>query len=384
MSLSSYILIVDDSASNLLLVERILEMAGYTHVQTLSRSSDVIACFEADPPDLLLLDLQMPEPNGFELMRRLKDWTTGTAYIPVLVLTADASQQTRHDALEAGARDFLTKPLDHIDVLLRIRNLLHTRDLQIALQAHNELLDAKVRHRTGELDQARLEAFEKLALAAEYRDDETREHTRRVGHVARLLALELGLDPGDAEILAQVAPLHDLGKIAIPDAILLKPGRLDDAEFAAMREHAAIGAQIMSGSDSPLFTMGSEIALSHHERWDGSGYPNGVAHQQIPLSARIVSLADAFDAITHERPYKPPWPLEKALAETRRCSGSQFDPDIVAAFLRLDHPNLLKLPAPATQTTLTASAGEKPHQVEDLHLNPELHAALSDAPRLIT
>ncbi len=384
MSLSSHILVVDDSASNLLLVERILQMAGYTHVQTLSRSSEVVAYFEADPPDLLLLDLQMPQPNGFEVMRLLARWTTGTRYIPVLVLTADASQQTRHDALEAGARDFLTQPLDHTDVLLRIRNLLQTRDLQIALQAHNELLDAKVRHRTRELDQARLEAFEKLALAAEYRDDETREHTQRVGHVARLLALELGLDPDAAEILAQVAPLHDLGKIAIPDAILLKPGRLDDAEFAAMREHAVIGAQIMSGSDSPLFTMGSEIALCHHERWDGSGYPNGLAHQQIPLSARIVSLVDAFDAISHERPYKPPWPLEKALAEIRRCSGSQFDPEIVAAFLRLDHPNLLELPAPAAQRTLTASACETLHQVEDLHLSSKLDAAVSDSPRSIT
>lgn len=149
-----------------------------------------------------------------------------------------------------------------------------------------------------------------------------------------------------------------------------------------MREHAVIGAQIMSGSDSPLFTMGSEIALSHHEHWDGSGYPNGLAHQQIPLSARIVSLADAFDAISHERPYKPPWPLDKALAEIQRCSGSQFDPEIVAAFLRLDHPTLLELPALAAQTTLTVSARET--QVEDLHLNAELHAAVSDAPRLIT
>ncbi len=364
MSLSSHILLVDDSASDLLLVERILQMAGYAHVQTLSRSSDVVACFEADPPDLLLLDLQMPEPDGFEVMRLLTRWTTGTTYIPVLVLTANASQQTRHDALNAGARDFLTKPLDHTDVLLRIRNLLQTRDLQIALQAHNELLDAKVRHRTHELDQARLEAFEKLALAAEYRDDETREHTHRVGHIARLLALEHGLAAGDAEILAQVAPLHDLGKIAIPDAILLKPGRLDAAEFAAMCEHAAIGAQIMSGSDSPLFTMASELALCHHERWDGSGYPNGLAAQHIPLGARIVAVVDAFDAISHERPYKPAWPLEKALEEIQRCSGSHFDPDIVEAFLRLDRPALVGLSSPAPSAALTASAQETMHQVD--------------------
>lgn len=344
MSLSAHILAVDDSASNLLLVARILQAAGYTDVHTISRSDEVVAYFEAHPPDLLLLDLQMPDPDGFEVMRLVAPWTTGKTYVPVLVLTADASQQTRHRALDAGARDFLTKPLDQVEVLLRIRNLLHTRHLQLELQAHNELLDMKVRHRTHELEQARLEAFEKLALAAEYRDDDTREHTQRVGYVTRVLALELGLDPAVAEILAQVAPLHDLGKIAIPDRILLKRGRLDPTEYSAMQEHAVIGAQIMGGSSSPLLTMGSEIALSHHERWDGSGYPNGLASHQIPLAGRIVGLVDAFDAIRHERPYKPAWPLDEALDEIRRCSGSHFDPDIVEAFLSLDHPSLLSLP----------------------------------------
>jgi putative two-component system response regulator len=352
VSLSAHVLAVDDSASNLLLVEMILQEAGYTHVQTISRSSEVVAQFESDPPDLLLLDLQMPDPDGFELMRLLERWTTGTTYIPVLVLTADVSEQTRHRALQAGARDFLTKPLDHTDLLLRVQNLLQTRDLQLELQAQNQSLDAKVRNRTHELDHARLEAFEKLALAAEYRDDDTREHTRRVGHIARLLALELDLPAADADTLAQVAPLHDLGKIGIPDAILLKPGRLNAAEFAVMKDHTVIGAQIMR-STSPLFTIAAEIALCHHERWDGSGYPHGLAGAQIPLWARIVSVVDAFDAISHERPYKPPWPLEKALEEITRCRGSHFDPHIIDAFLRLDHPALLELP---TQDTTPAVA----------------------------
>lgn len=348
MSLDAHVLVVDDSASNLLLVERILQRAGYTHIQTVGQSRDVVAQFEARPPDLLLLDLQMPDPDGFEVMRLLTPWTTGKAAVPVLVLTADVSQATRHRALHAGARDFVTKPLDHVDVLLRIRNLLQTRELELALQAQNALLDATVRERTCELDQARLEAFQKLALAAEYRDDETREHTQRVGQAARLLALEIGRDPADAEILAQVAPLHDLGKIGIPDAILLKPGRLDDAEFVAMKEHAAIGAQIMSGTNSPLFRMAAEIALCHHERWDAGGYPNGLGDQAIPLGGRIVALVDAFDAITHERPYKRPWPVKDALDEIRRCRGSQFDPDIVDAFLRLDHTALSHVTSSAT------------------------------------
>jgi len=376
MSLGAHILAVDDAAPNLLLIERILQSAGYTHIDTLSRSAEVVGYFEAQPPDLLLLDLQMPDPDGFEVMRLVERWTTGETYVPVLVLTADASQDTRHRALQAGARDFLTKPLDHAEVLLRIANLLQTRDLQLELQAHNELLDAKVRHRTHELDQARLEAFRKLALAAEYRDDETREHTQRVGHVAHLLAVELGMDPADAEILAQVAPLHDVGKIGIPDAILLKPGRLDEAEFAAMKGHALIGAEILGGTNSPLFTVAAEIALCHHERWDGTGYPSGLGRDGIPLPARIVALVDAFDAISHERPYKPPWPIDKALEEIQRSSGSHFDPEIVEAFMRLDHPNLLQLPPPATRQALTAAAWDTLHQTDAFNLTPNLLAAV--------
>jgi putative two-component system response regulator len=372
VSLDAHILVVDDSASNLLLVERILQAAGYAHVETVNRSGEVVAYFQAHPPDVLLLDLHMPDPDGFEVMRLLAPWTTGATYIPVLALTADVSPETRHRALEAGARDLLTKPLDHIDVLLRVRNLLQTRELQLKLQAQNELLDIKIRERTQELDDARREAFEKLALAAEYRDDETREHTQRVGYVTRLLAIELGLDTGDAESLAQVAPLHDLGKIAISDAILLKPGRLNATEFAAMKEHAAIGAQIMSGSDSPLFTIGAQIALSHHERWDGSGYPNGLDGPQIPLGARIVAIVDAFDAISHERPYKPPWPIDQALDEIQRCSGSHFDPDIVTAFMRLDHPALVELPATESAAPLTTLFANAEHQTRDRELTRDL------------
>ncbi|MCA1697804.1 MAG: response regulator [Actinobacteria bacterium] len=364
MTSDAHILAVDDSASNLLLVKRILQSAGYTRVKTVSRSSDVVAYFDAHPPDLLLLDLHMPDPDGFELLRLLTPWTTGEAHIPVLVLTADVSHDTRHRALDGGARDFLTKPLDHIDVLLRIRNVLYTRELQLALQAHNQLLNTTVAERTHELDQARLEAFETLALAAEYRDDETREHTRRIGHAARLLALELGLDASVADVLAQVAPLHDVGKIAIPDAILLKPEALDEPELTAMKEHAAIGAQIMRATNSPLFTLASEIALSHHERWDGSGYPNGLAGTQIPLNARIVAVVDAFDAISHERPYKPAWPLETSLAEIKRCSRSHFDPAVVDAFLRLDHPTLLHLPVTATSQPAGSTTNAR-HQIED-------------------
>jgi PAS domain-containing protein len=180
-------------------------------------------------------------------------------------------------------------------------------------------------------------------MAAEYRDDETRQHTRRVGIAAGLLAAELGLDAATAEIIEKIAPLHDLGKIGIPDAILLKPGRLDDGELAVMRTHAAIGAEILAGSQSPLLESAAEIALSHHERWDGSGYPQGLGGEDIPVSGRIVALVDAFDAMTHDRPYKQAMPIAEAVAEVRRCAGSHFDPRVVEAFERLD-PDLIASP----------------------------------------
>lgn len=375
MSFNARILAVDDEPSNLMLLERILSRAGYTRVDTMVRSSEVCDYFAASPPDLLLLDLHMPDPDGFEVMRLLERWISGDAKVPVLVLTADAARNTCHRALEAGARDFLVKPLDQTEVLLRIGNLLHTRALQLELQSQNASLDAKVRHRTSELSRARLEAFRKLSLAAEYRDDETRKHTQRVGHITELVALELGMDPAAAEILKEVAPLHDVGKIGIPDAILLKPGLLNDQEFAAMKQHTRIGAEILGGSQSPFFTAARQIALSHHERWDGSGYPQGLSGEEIPTEARIVALVDAFDAMSHQRPYKPASPLEQTLQEIERSSGSHFDPGIVEAFKRLDHAALLDLPSDAP-SDLSASAWQRLRDVGVHEVDPRVFETL--------
>ena len=376
MSLDPRILAVDDSEANLGLLERMLKQAGYTQVDTISRSAEVLGYFERHPPDLLLLDLVMPDPDGVAVLGQIEPWIRGEAFVPVLVFTADASREVRERALDAGARDFLAGPVYTGDVLLRMRNLLQTRELQLALHEQNELLEARLEHRTFELDQARLEAFGKLGLAAEYRDDVTGEHTQRVGRVARLLARELGMNPAAAEVLGQVAPLHDLGKIAIPDSILLKPGRLTSDEFAAIKEHARIGCEILTGTNSPLFALASQIALSHHERWDGSGYPHGLAGESIPVEARIVSLVDAFDAMCHARPYKPAWTVEQALEEVERSSGSHFDPTIVEAFERLDHPSLPSLPAEGRLTTLTSSAWDVLHEMADLQLTPNLLEAI--------
>jgi putative two-component system response regulator len=373
----AHILIVDDQQSNVLLLEGLLERWGYTQVTSTTNSAEVAALFATRAPDLLLLDLQMPEPDGFAVMKLVEPWTTGETYVPILVLTADANRETRRHALEAGARDFLTKPFDADEVFLRIRNLLGTRQLQLELQSHNDVLEGQVQRRTRELERSRMDALEKLALAAEYRDDETGQHTRRVGRLASALAATLDFDSATLATFAQAAALHDLGKIGIPDAILLKPGKLTKAEFTKMKEHARIGADILSGSPSPLFALAADIALTHHERWDGAGYPGGLAGRSIPLPGRIVALADAFDAMSHDRPYKAAMPLHDVLAEIDRCTGTHFDPTVIAAFRRIDLQAILERPHEMLKPLVVPFAPSVPRCPQAVP--PELGELSSDA-----
>jgi putative two-component system response regulator len=335
------ILAVDDDESNLLLLRRVLERAGYTQVETTTDPTQVPGMFVETRPDLVLLDLHMPGMDGFELMERLGPLTGDGSGVPFLVLTADATDETKRRALSVGARDFLTKPLDQIELLLRVRNLLQVQQLQDRLHEQNANLEDQVAERTSDLEHARLEILDRLALAAEYRDDDTQEHAWRIGRISALLALGLGLPGREVELIRRAAPLHDIGKIGIPDAILLKPGKLSEAEFEEMRTHTTIGAEILSGSRSPLLRLAERIALTHHERWDGGGYPRGLSGEEIPLAGRIVAMADVFDALTHERPYKEAWPVDKAVAEILGQAGRQFDPGLVDAFSKLDHPTLL-------------------------------------------
>jgi putative two-component system response regulator len=215
------------------------------------------------------------------------------------------------------------------------------RDISIQVQAEQQLannahvLEVKVARRTQELEAARAEILQRLALAAEYHDDDTSRHTERVGTTAAEIAAELGLDPEQVRLLREAAPLHDVGKLAIPDTILLKPGMLTAEEYEVMKTHAALGGRLLSGSSSPELRMAAIVAQTHHERWDGSGYPGGLAGEEIPLVGRLVAVADVFDALTHDRPYKRAWPVERAIAEIRLGAGSQFDPRVVAAFLAL-------------------------------------------------
>jgi putative two-component system response regulator len=335
------VLVVDDEPANVRLLERLLHLWGFADVVTTTSSAEVPELYRTSRPDILFLDLQMPDPNGFRLMELLADEIHGPTRLPVLVLTADITPDVKKRALASGARDFLTKPFDPTEVELRLRNLLETRRLQLELQSHNETLERRVQDRTRDLDMARLETLERLALAGEYRDDNTHEHAQRVGRSAARLAEALGRPAYEVELLRRAAPLHDIGKIGVPDAILLKPGKLDRQEYELMKSHARIGHQILSGSGSRVLRVSAEIALTHHERWDGSGYPAGLEGEEIPLGGRITAVGDVFDALMHRRPYKDAWALDAALAEIRHAAGRHFDPAVVEVFEASDPESLL-------------------------------------------
>jgi putative two-component system response regulator len=327
------ILVVDDQEANVMLCERLLSAAGYTNVMSTMDPRQVLLIFGKFQPDLILLDLNMPHLDGFSVMQQIGPRVPEGEYLPILVLTADATAETKQKALSMGAKDFLTKPLDATEVVLRIRNLLQTRYLQKQVHNQMELLEEQVQEKTRELESARVEILQKLAMAAEYRDDPTGEHPKRVGELAGILARAAGLPKAQVELIRLAAPLHDVGKIGVPDAILRKPGRLTSDEFEQVKQHTSLGARLLSGSQLPLLQLAEEIALYHHERWDGSGYAS-LGEQAIPMAARIVAIADTFDVLTHDRPYRGAVSKEDALAEVSRQSGKQFDPRLVEALLK--------------------------------------------------
>ncbi len=330
--LQARILVVDDEPVNVKLLEKMLQAEGYTNVHALTDPRDVKPSYQTQPFDLILLDINMPFLNGFDVMQQLAEIET-ESYLPILILTAQTDRETRLQALKSGAKDFLTKPLDRAEVLNRIHNMLEVRLLHNQIRDQNRLLEQKVRERTQALYDTRLEIVRRLGLAAEYRDNETGLHIIRMSKYSQIMGLEYGLSEQEAEMLLNASPMHDIGKIGIPDNILLKPGKLGPAEWETMKTHATIGAKILSGHSSPLLDMAQEIAMTHHEKWDGSGYPEGLKGDQIPLVGRIVAVADVFDALTSSRPYKEPWSFEDAIAFMKEQSGKHFDPDIIDVFL---------------------------------------------------
>jgi putative two-component system response regulator len=323
---SQRFLIVDDDPVALTVLQRLLAVAGYHDVRATADPREALGLFDELHPDMVFVDFHMPGVNGIDLVSTLRGRTGPEDVLPMVMLTADNTAEAKHEALLAGATDFLTKPFDPTELRLRVQNLLENRSLHL-------LLEERVAARTRDLEAARHELLHSLALVAEYRDDETGQHTQRVGRTARVLAEHMGMDAHATEVIAQAAPLHDLGKIAVSDNVLRKQTPLNAEEWAHIKRHSLIGARILSASRSEVLHTGKDIACSHHERWDGKGYPAGISGDEIPLTARVVAVADVFDALTHARPYKPAWDWDRACEEIESQSGAQFDPDVVAAFV---------------------------------------------------
>ncbi len=329
------VLVVDDEPANIEFLNHVLSTEEHITFLASSDARAVAERLDELAPDLIILDLMMPDYDGFRFMERLQEWLPAGDYVPVLIVTGDATADARRRALAAGAADYLLKPLSPAEVRLRVRNLLHTRLLHSQLREHNCRLEERVQERTMALERARHETLDRLARAAEFRDDQTGQHTQRVGQLAGRLAQTLGLPPDQVDLLRRAAPLHDIGKIAVSDTILLKAGPLTTGERAAMERHTTIGARILTGGEDPLLRLAEEIALTHHECWDGTGYPRRLKGEAIPLSGRIVKVADVFDSLTHVRPYKRAWTTREALAELRGGAGRKFDCRVVEALLHI-------------------------------------------------
>ena len=325
------ILVVTGDAGVAAVLDRVLGQAGVGEVRRSApeRAVEVVA---SSSPRLVLLDLDLPDGDGVDMLATLAPWVGSEdgGSLPVIVLAAAGAADARRRARAAGARDFLAKPLDPTEVVARVENVLTAVRFATEGGAMSE-----------QLQQTRLESVIRLARLAEYRDDATYEHPARVGRTAALLADKLGLAPDVVSTIRVAAPLHDVGKVGVPDRILLKPGKLTAAEFELMKGHTLIGAEILAGSTWPVLKVAEEIARTHHERWDGTGYPAGLEEDAIPMCGRIVIVADNFDALTHSRPYAEAWDPDRAAAEIRRQSGQHFDPDVVEAFGSLDLEFLL-------------------------------------------
>ena len=318
------ILVVDDTPTNIDILQAALSPQYRVKVATNGLRALEIAA-QPDRPDLILLDIMMPGMDGYEVIRRLKE-DPFTRAIPVLFVTAKEAAEDEVKGFELGCVDYITKPISAPQVQARVRT-------HLALHDQNRRLEAEVRDRTLELQESRLQIIQRLGRAAEYRDNETGMHVIRMSRFSQIIALELGFPEADAELLLQAAPMHDVGKIGIPDRILLKPGKLDADEWAIMHLHPEIGAGIIGVHHSPLLKLAGLVAHTHHEKWDGSGYPQRLAGEAIPLVARIVAVADVFDALTSQRPYKAAWTLEAAVDFIKSQADQHFEPRVIEAFL---------------------------------------------------
>jgi two-component system, response regulator RpfG len=327
------VMVVDDQSTGRAILEQVVRsLDDRVQVEGFARPIDAMVWATRHICDLVLVDYMMPDMDGIEFVKRLRA-IPGYEHVPIVMVTVHDDRKVRYAALDAGITDFLTKPLDARECLARCRNLLTLRRQQLALEDRRRLLEHMVDDATREVREREKETLLRLARAGEFRDEETGFHLIRMARYSRLIANALGMSRDEAETIELAAPLHDIGKIGIPDHILLKPAKLDEAEWQIMRRHPVMGHEILKGSGSKYVRMGALIAFSHHEKYDGSGYPNGLAGDHIPLCARIVAVADVFDALTSVRPYKKAWSDEQAFEYLVAQRHKHFDARLVEAFV---------------------------------------------------
>ncbi|TAH11730.1 MAG: response regulator [Curvibacter sp.] len=327
-----HVLIVDDTEVNLVLFGALVKKLGNCEAHTFLHPLKALEWAATHGVDLVIVDYMMPDIDGLQFIAKFRA-IGGCASTPLLMITANDRKDVRYRALDAGANDFLTKPVDKVEFLARSKNMLVVSEANKHLAQRASWLADEVRKATAKIVDRERDTVFRLCKAAEYRDPETGAHIQRMAHFSKVIAAGLGMSLEQQELLLEAAPMHDIGKVGISDNILLKPGRLDEAEFEIMKQHASFGYELLKGSASSVLQAGADIALGHHEKYDGSGYPSGLKGEEIPIFCRIVAVADVFDALTSERPYKKAWTVEEAIDFLVAGSGKHFDPDCVNAFL---------------------------------------------------
>lgn len=325
------VLMIDDNDLNLAVYRNALKSLKGVDCVAFTSSREALEWSRLHEPDVVLVDYDMPQPNGLEFIEHFR--RTGVrADVPIIMITGLAERDIRYRALEIGAADFLNKPVDIAEFRARMRNMLALSDSRKKLANRAQLLASEVQRATADIIAREKETINRLMRAAEFRDNETGMHIVRMGQFSAEIGRAYGLAEEECETLLMATPMHDIGKVATPDRILLKPGKLDSQEWEIMKQHTIAGYEILKDSQSALLQTAAQIALSHHEKFDGSGYPYGIRGEDIPLCGRICAVSDVFDALTSERPYKRAWPVEQALDEIRRLSGTHFDPALSHAF----------------------------------------------------
>lgn len=335
-TVKSKILIVDEKPEDASAVEEALRGIGYANIQKVDKAGMLPTLEKEYRPDIIIISPKVSDADVVEVVQQLKKNMPADSYLPVLtMLGPDIPEDTRERVLSQVAKDFLTQPVQRFEVATRVAAYLEARALYLKMHKKRQLLEEQLSSRNRELENAQFELLERLAMVVEHRDDDTGRHVQRVATISKLVAMDLGLPENEVMLVERAAPLHDVGKISIPDSILHKPGKMTPEEFEIMKTHTTMGAKLLSGGRSILMMMTEQIALGHHEKWNGTGYPLSLKEWAIPMAARIMAIADVFDALTHPRPYKEAWPIEDVIAELNRLKGQHFDPTVVEAMMRV-------------------------------------------------